>query len=221
MSVSIIIPTFNAEDTLSATLDSLGNAYEILVVDGGSIDGTVEIAKSFGAIVIKGEKGRGVQLATGAAVASGDWLLFLHADTQLETGWHEATQQFVSSPCHVDDVAVFTFSLDSHASQARRLEKIVAWRTHWFGLPYGDQGLLISREHYLKVGGFAPIPLMEDVAMIRKVPRSSITQLPIKAITSAKKWEKQGWIYRSGKNFFCLALYYLGISPQRILQIYG
>jgi hypothetical protein len=112
------------------------------------------------------------------------------------------------------------FALDSAAPQARRLERLVAWRCRRLGLPYGDQGLLISRALYDAVGGYRPLPLMEDVDLVRRLGRARLAPLPVAMRTSGARWEREGWWRRSARNLACLALYFLGVPPARIARLY-
>ncbi|MBY6243908.1 TIGR04283 family arsenosugar biosynthesis glycosyltransferase [Methylosinus sp. Sm6] len=221
MNLSIVIPTLDAAATLPRTLAALGAQDDIIVVDGGSDDGTVAIARESGARLEAAPMGRGVQLQAGAEAARGDWLLFLHADTVLEPGWREAVEIFCADPANRWRAAVFRFALDDHSVQARRLERLVAWRVRWMGLPYGDQGLLISRAFYDDLGGFRLLTLMEDVDMARRIGRKRLTVLPISARTSAARWRRDGWTRRSLRNLACLALYFLGVPPHVIRRVYG
>ena len=222
--LSIIVPTYNSERTLEKTLKMLvppPYAREIIVVDGGSQDQTCQIAKKFADKLVPSAKGRGQQLQTGATHAQGDWLLFLHSDTVLSDDWAREIAQFMVSCEHEEKAAYFTFALDDQHDQAQRLEKIVSFRCKFFGLPYGDQGLLISRELYDQIGGYKNIPLMEDVDIVRRLGKSRLQQLSVKAITSAAKYRRDGYWQRSCKNMVCLALYFLGVSPKQIVKLYG
>lgn len=215
----MIVPALNAAAALSECLKRVEAADEIIVVDGGSQDGTWQIARQAGAKLIKTPRGRGVQLREGAAVATGEWLLFLHADTLLADGWQEAVLEHIA--VHPSDAAYFTFLLDDASWQARLLERGVALRSRILALPYGDQGLLISRRHYQALGGFRPLPLMEDVDLIRRIGRRRLRRLDVAAVTSAERWRRDGWWRRSARNLFCLALYSLGVEPSRIARLYG
>jgi rSAM/selenodomain-associated transferase 2 len=217
--LSVIIPALNAAGALRACIERLGNTAEFVVADGGSTDGTPDLASELGARIVEAPRGRGIQLRAGAAAATGEWLLFLHADTLLENGWDQAVRDHLAS--HPDHAACFAFRLDDPGWQARVLERGVGIRVGMLGLPYGDQGLLISRRHYDALGGYRPLPLMEDVDFVRRIGRSRLRQLEVAAVTSAARWRRDGWWRRSARNLLCLALYGLGMSPDRIARIYA
>ncbi len=223
--LSVIIPTLDAATTIGATLDALtGEAAplgEIIIVDGGSRDATMNIVAGQGAKFVAAPAGRGIQLAQGARAATGRWYLFLHADTVLERGWSEHVGRFMNHPDHAERAACFRFSLDDEARAARRLEAMVAWRSRVLGLPYGDQGLLISAAFYESLGGFKPLALMEDVDMARRIGRRRLTMLDAEARTSAFRYQRSGYLARSLQNLSCLTLYYLGVPVALIARIYG
>ncbi len=221
MTLSAIIPTLNSAHSLPDTLRALEGVDEIVVVDGGSQDQTIAVAKASGARIVAAQAGRGTQMIAGADAAKGDWLLFLHADTVLDAGWRSIATQFTERGDNAQVAGVFKFAVDDASSQARRLERLVAWRVRQFGLPYGDQGLLIHRDFYAALGGFRPLPLMEDVDLIRRIGRHRLTTLDAKARTSAIRWHRGGWIMRSARNIGCLSLYYLGVPPRVLKRLYG
>ena len=144
--LSIVIPTLNEAARLPATLAALagGPETEIVVSDGGSQDGTGALAQEAGATIVSGNRGRGAQLAAGADAATGDWILFLHADTRLDAGWRAAADAFIADPGNRQRAGYGRFRIDDPHPRARTLEARVAWRCRRFGLPYGDQGLLIG-----------------------------------------------------------------------------
>lgn len=215
----MVIPTLNAAQTLPATLSSLaGVPAEVLVVDGGSTDDTVAVAARLGARVLTAPRGRGAQLAAGGAAATQAWLLFLHADTQLGAGWPAVVAAHISTA--PDRAGYFRFTLDSDDPRARRLERAVAWRCRALALPYGDQGVLIHRDLLRAVGGIQPLPLMEDVDLARRLGRHRLVALKADAITSAEKWQRDGWYWRSARNLSCLSLYVAGVPPRLIARLY-
>jgi rSAM/selenodomain-associated transferase 2 len=209
-----VIPTLNAANTLPATLAALGDVAEIIVVDGGSTDASVAFAATCGARVITAPRGRGSQIAAGVATACHPWLLLLHADTRLSPGWQQAVHRSAAQ------AGYFRFALDSDDPRARRLERLVAWRCRTFGLPYGDQGLLIHRDLLQAVGGIKPMPLMEDVDLIRRIGKRRLVPLHADAVTSARRWEQAGYIRRSARNLLCLSLWFAGMPPAVIRRIY-
>lgn len=223
-SVSAIIPALNAAGTLPGLMEQLGASAifeEIIVVDGGSSDETVAIARTAGAHVIAAPRGRGFQLAAGARAAAGDWLLFLHADCRLSRDWEAAVAAFLTAPVAPSRAGYFDFALDDTAPAARRLERIVAWRCRVLALPYGDQGLLIARSLYCAVGGFAPLPLMEDVDLVRRLGRRRLARIGARCTSSPSRYRRGGYWRRPLRNLFCLSLYFAGVSPYRIVRFYG
>jgi rSAM/selenodomain-associated transferase 2 len=217
--LSVVIPTLNAAASLPATLACLGEMPEAerIVVDGGSMDATIAEARARGAEVVTAPRGRGVQLAAGARAAHGAWLLFLHADTVLAPGWRRSVD--VAMAGDPDRVGYFRFVLDDAEPAARRLERRVAWRCRVLGLPYGDQGLLISRRRYDAVGGFRPLPLMEDVDLVRRIGRAGLVALDHPAVTAATRY-RAGYRRRSARNLLCLTLYFLGLPPRVLVRLY-
>lgn len=221
MGIAVIIPTLNAEAGLAATLRSVAGAEEIIVIDGGSDDATVHVARSAGAHVAASTRGRGQQMCAGADMATQDWLLFLHADTTLAPDWRTHVDAHTRGAIAAATVGVFRFKLDDAAWQARVLEWLVTLRVFLFALPYGDQGLLIHRSLYAALGGFRPLPLMEDVDFVRRIGRRRLRTLACAAITSARRWREDGWLMRSARNVFCLTLFSAGAPIERIARLYG
>lgn len=217
--LSAIVPTLNSGALLQECLWNLRAADEIIVVDGGSSDATAGIAEAAAARLVVSPKGRGIQLKAGGEAAKGDWLLFVHADTMLDPDWRRAVDIHIAA--YPDKAACFRFRLDDPAWQARWIEAGVAWRVGLFGLPYGDQGLLVPRILYERIGGYAAIPLMEDVDFVRRLGQRGLRLLDADATTSAERWRKDGWLRRSARNLLCLALFRAGMPAERVAGFYG
>jgi len=228
--ISVIIPTLNAERTLAHTLTALvpavvdGIVQEAILVDGGSTDDTRVIAEAAGAHVIEARRGRGSQLDAGSSQARGDWFLFLHADTVLEPSWAEEARSFmerVDSGRRGQAAASFQSALDDDGLMPRLIESLVGLRCHLLALPYGDQGLLISRNLYNRLGGFRPLPLMEDVDLVRRLKRRELVMLKSRAVTSGERYRREGYLARSLRNLGCILLYYLHVPPRVLARLYG
>lgn len=227
--ITVIIPTLNAQDGLARTLTALvpaavdGLVRQVIVSDGGSRDATLRIADDAGAEIVSGPTGRGQQLATGAAQARSPWLLFLHADTVLDPGWEREAAMFmekVDTGRLEEAAAVFRFALDDLGLKPRLVEAAVAMRTGLFKLPYGDQGLLIPRRLYDRIGGFRPVQLMEDVDLVRRLGRRRIVGMRTQAVTSAARYKQDGYGRRVTRNIACLSLYYLWVPLPVIARLY-
>jgi rSAM/selenodomain-associated transferase 2 len=216
--LSVVIPALNAERSLPATLAGLGGVAEVVVVDGGSTDGTPDVARRHGARIITAPRGRGAQLAVGVAATSHAWLLLLHADTRFGSGWDAAALHHMA--CFPDRAGYFRFALDCSNPRARWLERLVAWRCRVFALPYGDQALLIHRDLLQRIGGIRPLVLMEDVDLVRRLGRGRLNALDAAAVTSAERWLRDGWLRRSARNLVCLSLWFAGVPPRHIARLY-
>lgn len=222
--LSVVIPTLNVVGRLGSCLAHLGAemreelAGEVVVADGGSRDGTLEVAQAAGTRVLTLAPGRGAQLAAGCAAATGDWLLILHADTRLQPGWGAAARRHMAErPGHA---GWFRYALDDAAPVARLWETGVALRSRLFGLPYGDQGLLLSRTLYDAVGGYRPLPLMEDVDLVRRIGRGRLAPIGATAVTSADRHRREGYWRRGWRNTRLLARYLAGADPAELARAY-
>jgi rSAM/selenodomain-associated transferase 2 len=227
--ISVVIPTLNAEEGLARTLAALvpaavdGLIREVLVVDGGSRDRTLEIADGAGADIIETAPNRGAQLGAGAKRARFPWLLFLYADSELEAGWEREAAHFmdrVDSRKFPAKAAAFRFTLDDTGFAPRAMEAFVRFRSSALGLPSGDQGLLIPRRLYDEAAGFAPMPMMEDVDFVRRLGRHRLTVLRARAVTSATRYRREGYFKRIARNQVCLALYLCRVPVERIAHLY-
>jgi len=219
--ISVIIPTLNAAATIGPTLAALaegldaGLVGELIIVDGGSNDGIEAIADDIGARFKVTLPSRGGQLATGAALAARPWLLFIHADTVLGEGWLDAVQTHLSSP---QKAGYFRLRYDAPGLPPRFVAGWANLRSRLFGLPYGDQALLISADLYHGIGGFPDQSLMEDVALVRAL-KGKLAALDAEAVTSAAKYQGQ-WLRRGSRNLTLLLRYFLGTSPEVLTKRY-
>jgi rSAM/selenodomain-associated transferase 2 len=228
--ISVVIPAWNAETTLTATLSALvpavvdGVVREVIVVDGHSEDATRAIADAAGARIVASPKGRGLQMKAGGTIARHPWLLFLHADTVLEPNWHREVEGFIErieTAGRPPKAAVFRFALSDDGNVPRIIEWGVNLRCRVFALPYGDQGLLIPLGLYNELGGYKPMPLFEDVDIVRRLGRRRIQFLCARATTSSVRFRNGGYAARVLRNWWCVLLYYCGASPERLEKIYN
>jgi rSAM/selenodomain-associated transferase 2 len=217
--ISIIIPVLNEAPNIGATMASIqADNIEIIVVDGGSKDDTRKIAADLGAIVINSAVGRSLQMNTGAKIATGDILLFLHGDSRLPAGFDRLIEEAL-----VAGVAggAFGLQIDAPQLQFRWIEWGVGVRSRWFQMPYGDQGIFLRAEMFWAIGGFPPLPIMEDFEFIRRLQRQgAIVIIPAPVTTLARRWLQKGIWQTTVINQLMVAGYLLGISPQKLLQFY-
>lgn len=222
--LSVVIPTLNAADCLPDTANALlpgateGVIREVVISDGGSTDATRQVARDLGALWVEGPAGRGGQIARGVAAASAEWLLILHADTHLSGGWTEATLGHMNA--RPGRAGFFRLRFRASGLAPRFVAGGANLRARLLGLPYGDQGLLISRALLDQVGGVPELPLMEDVALADRL-RGRLDPLDAEAITSAERYLRDGWMRRVTRNLGTLMRYRLGIPPERLVRRYG
>jgi rSAM/selenodomain-associated transferase 2 len=217
--LSIIIPTLNAAECLEPLLIQVsGEVEDIVVTDGLSEDATIAIALKYKARLALGHAGRGTQLARGAKWARGDWLLFLHADTILPDDWFTHVRHHIEK--NPSKAGYFDFALDAKGFRPRIVEFLANIRSSLFALPYGDQGILISRKLYDQIGGFPDWPLFEDVALVKKLGRGRLKRLPIRVETGAERFEKHGYFKSILSNFILFTRYRLGADPWQLYRRY-
>ena len=192
--ISVIVPTLNSADCLPHCFDSLitatvrGLVREVIVADGGSSDETLAIADGTGAHIVKGGKTRSSRLIAGAKIARSDWLLFLRPETALESGWEMEVESFLSRvTLERPRAAAFRFAIDDFGWAARRREMYTALRCMLFGLPYGNQGLLIPKRLYLKLGGYRPVESLEGADLARRIGRRRLVMLRSRAVNVAQE----------------------------------
>ena len=202
--ISIIIPTINEANNLPLLLSDLSilnKEGEIIIVDGGSKDRTIDVAQIYGAKVYKSkEKNRGLQLHIGAKNSTGDWLIFLHADTRLTNDWFRKINSFLME--NKNSIYYFKFKINHKKIIYRVLEFLVNIRSKYLKKPYGDQGLIIHRTIYFKNNGFREIPLMEDVDFLKRLKKKKdLKQLNSPIFISSRKWEKTNIFIQAIKNW--------------------
>ena len=201
--ISIIIPTINEANNLPLLLSDLSiiqKEGEIIIVDCGSEDKTIDIANIYGARVYQSkEKNRGLQLDIGAKISQGDWLIFLHADTRLTHDWFRKINSFLKR--NKNSIYYFKFKINHKKIIYRVLEIFVNLRSKYLKQPYGDQGLIIHRTTYFNNNGFRKIPLMEDVDFLRRLNNKNLKQLNLPIFISSRKWEKTNIFLQAIKNW--------------------
>ncbi|WP_445626865.1 TIGR04283 family arsenosugar biosynthesis glycosyltransferase [Nostoc sp. DSM 114167] len=219
--ISIIIPAINEAGNIKkaiATTQANLN-IEVIVIDGGSSDDTVAIAQSLNVKVISSSPGRAVQMNAGAVAASGEILLFLHADTRLPTGFDEMIRTALQQPGIV--AGAFKLRIDASLLSLRWVEWGVNVRSHFYQMPYGDQAIFLTKEVFQKIGSFPELPIMEDFELMRRLKRiGRIVIIPTPVVTSARRWLQKGVLKTTLLNQIVIIAYLLGVSPERICRWY-
>jgi len=220
MRTSVIIPALNEATGIARTLRSAraDGPYEIIVVDGGSTDATREQAASAD-LVLSGPRGRAVQMNLGAAHASGDALLFLHADCEPEPGWLAAIGKTLSRRGVI--AGCFRMRVAEPGALYRLIDACAAARVRLSGIVYGDQGLFLRRETFTAVGGFPPLRLMEDVYLslrLRRLGRVALASARLRV--SARRWQRAGLVRQTLRNWTLTALAVAGVQPDRLARFY-
>ncbi len=233
--ISIIIPALNEAATIGSILADLQplTNIEIILVDGGSIDHTIKIAQEYGVKVLSSPPGRARQMNLGAKVATGEILLFLHADTVLPDGFAGMVRSVLGGlgdgECgsvgdkleNLPIAGAFTLQIDDPLPSLRWIEWLVAWRSRWRQMPYGDQAIFLTAETFRQVGGFVDMPIMEDFELIRRLQcRGRIAILPAPVLTSARRWVQRGVWQTTLINQVIVIGYSIGISPARLVTWY-
>lgn len=219
--ISVVMPALNEAPRLAQTLGPLlaTPGVEVLVVDGGSRDGTLELARSLGARALLGFQGRARQMNLGAALARGQVLLFLHADTRLPPGWAPEVRRLLAAPGAA--WGCFSLGLDLPGRRFRLLERLVAWRTRRLGLPYGDQALFLPAALFRQLGGYPDLPIMEDYQLARALGRRGrVAFSPLKALTSGRRWRRLGLVRVTLLNQAVILGFHLGLDPARLRRWY-
>jgi len=221
VNISIIVPTLNEERSLASLLESLQRQApgQIIVADGGSRDGTVGLARRMGAEIAASASGRGVQLNAGAARARGEGLFFVHADVRLP----ENAVSLVERALSVKDCpgGAFSIEIDSRRPSFRFIFRIINLRSRYLKLPLGDQGIFARKSVFESLGGFRNIPIMEDLDFVKRLNRMGrMVILPQKIIASARRYDQDGPVYSTLRNWFMIILFMGGVNPARLLKYY-
>jgi rSAM/selenodomain-associated transferase 2 len=222
--VTVVIPVLDDTTALTSLLPTLpvDPSVQVVVVDGGDRRDTASDAlreRHPEIEWIRSARGRGVQMNAGAKRARGRWLVFLHADTRLGAGWLDLLRRLDGHPAIVG--GSFRFALDSGSRWARWIERGVRLRVRLFDLAYGDQALFARRDVFAQLGGYLELPLMEDVDFVRRLRRRGrLEHADIPALTSARRWERDGWIRRTVENIALILLFLAGWSPARLARRY-
>jgi rSAM/selenodomain-associated transferase 2 len=222
MKISIVIPTLNEAANLPQTLTTIGPPTpdrEIIIADGGSTDATIAIAQTAGAIVIPCPPGRAAQQNHGAAQATGEIYLFLHADTQLPPHWAELVTQTLANPQTI--AGAFELAIDAPQWGLRFIEWGVKIRSRHFQLPYGDQAIFLRAATFHQLGGFPDLPIMEDFQLVKQLqPLGQISLVPAAVKTSSRRWDRRGLVQTTLLNQVMILGFYLGVDPDRLRQWY-
>ena len=209
---------FRDAEVLSRTLDAMdfGGAEVIVAATEGDASLAALRASKSDVIWVTAPRGRARQMNAGAAVARGDWLLFLHADTCLMPGWRAAVDRADADAAI--NLGCFRFALDSPSPAARLIEIGVRIRVRLFGLPYGDQALFVRREAFAALRGYSDLPIMEDVDLVRRLRETGrLYAASEQAVTSARRWEEDGWLRRTARHLSLIVRYFAGVHPERLV----
>jgi rSAM/selenodomain-associated transferase 2 len=224
-SISVIIPVLDEAQGINDVIAHIRSqaavdAVEIIVVDGDPAGGTIRAISHPGIITAVAEKGRGSQMNCGAIRATGHILLFLHADTFLPPNALARIRNCMEVTRHAG--GAFDMGIDSERKVFRITERYVAWRTRLTRIPFGDQAIFVRRDYFERIGGYRDIPIMEDVDLMRRIRRrgDAICIVPEKVMTSARRWEKDGIVFGTLRNWMLQALYCCGVSPERLARFY-
>ncbi len=219
--ISIIIPVLNEETIIARSLKRLqaDDDVELILVDGGSQDRTVEIAEQMNILTITAKPNRASQMNAGAAMAKGDILLFLHADNQLPANYAKLVRQTLSQPKVI--AGAFELAIDGESEALRLVEIMVKLRSRLLQLPYGDQAIFIRKQAFVDIGGYANLPIMEDFEFISRLKhQGKIAIAPAAVVTSARRWQKLGVFETTLVNQLIIIGYFLGISPHKLQNFY-
>ncbi len=222
---SIIVPVLHESERINRLIDHLYSlrprgACEIIVVDGSPESDTIDAIRTEQVVKIKADRGRARQMNAGAAVAKGDILIFLHADTEPPLAAFAGIASVMGQGRYVG--GAFQLGIQSKKFVYKALTWWVSIRCRITGIPYGDQAMFIAKDYFNRTGGYRDIPLMEDVELMRRIKKQGgkICVLPDRVMTSPRRWEEEGFIYVNLRNTLLLILYLLGAAPERLVRFY-
>ena len=217
MKVSIIVPTLNEAKCLGETLTYIQqlSPHEVIVSDGGSVDGTLEIAAKFTENVVTGPAGRSLQMNAGARIATGDIFLFLHADNHIESASYEKMSHSMENSEEIG--GAFSLCIVSDKWSLRLITRLANLRSKYLGMAYGDQAFFVKKRIFHKMNGFAKLPICEDIDFFKRLRNlGPVILLSEKTLTSPRRWYKEGIWITTIKNILIATLFELGF-PLRIL----
>jgi rSAM/selenodomain-associated transferase 2 len=218
-SVTVVIPVYHDAEALTRTLDATDwSDAEVIVAATADDLSIAPVRDAYPNLVwLDAPRGRARQMNAGAARAHSDWLLFLHADTRLPAAWRDVIDEAERAGAVA---GCYRFGLDSSSFLARVIERGVALRVACLGLPYGDQALFVRRAAFEALGGFLDLPIMEDVDFVRRVQRAGpLFCSPLRVLTSARRWERDGWIARTARHLGLITLYFCGVPPATLIRL--
>lgn len=219
--ISVIIPAVNEAGRIGPACRAAGagRGVDVIVVDGGSGDGTVDEAIGTGARVLQAPRQKAAQMNVGARSARGGVLCFVHADTRLPPGFRRHITNALGRPGVA--AGAFSLALDSRHPGGRLVCWGANWRARLFGLAYGDQALFVKKGVFRAVGGYADLPIMEDVVLVKRLARKGrFVVADARVVTSARRWENLGYVKTTLRNVLIMAAYFLGASPHRLARWY-
>ncbi len=223
--ISVIVPVLDEQEYINSHIGHIREqdfqgSLEIIVVDGGPDGRTLEVIEDSDTVKITSDKGRGRQLNAGVVVARGRILLFLHADTQLPTGGLLKISDVLEDDQYVG--GAFDLGIDSKRLFLKFIAARARIRSRMTRIPYGDQAIFIRKSYFEQIGGFKEFPLMEDIDLMQRIKRdgAKIFILKDRVSTSARRWEAEGVLYTTVRNQFLASMYYLGVSPERLVRYY-
>lgn len=222
---SIILPVLNEADLINPMMDHLESLdgsenCEFIVVDGSADGGTIKTITRQGVQCAKSPRGRARQMNAGAAMATGEILIFLHADTRLPRRAFELINEVMTRQTRIG--GAFDIRIDTKRPVLKIIARIASLRSRLTRIPYGDQAIFIRRDYFRQMGGYPGITLMEDVALMRGIKRAGgrIGFIPEPVITSARRWEQEGILYTTLRNWLLLSAYTLGVDPDKLAKYY-